>query len=202
MRSLTAALGLTILACTFGPVSAAPGFSDGLCPEATQYVLAVGKLSKDDPPQRVYDTAQAATDAYQRCAKEKLSNGSPEGQHYANTRGSSFAVLAARTLLLLNRHEDARRELEYWRPLAQQVVDWRSGAMVSGQGHAPDPRSEIQTDVAGASRGDHRESRYRDSAKDIVVAIDAELARIDAVLHDRPRAPGHGTPEPAPSAHP
>ena len=200
MRRLTAPLALVIIACSFGPVSAeAPAFKDAICPEATQYVLAVGKLTKDDPPQRIYEGAQGASDAYQRCSKEKLSSGNPEGQHYADTRGSSFAVLAARALIALNRPEDARRELTQWRPLAQQVVDWRSGSVASAQGHAP--VGEMQGDVASVSRGDHRNSVYRDSAKEIVVAIDAELARIDASLQ-RPRTQGRDNePTPAPAPH-
>lgn len=203
MRTLTATLALAFIACPFGPASAAPAaFADGLCPEATQYVLGVGKLSKDDPPQRIYDAAQAAVDAYQRCAKAKLANGQTDQMHYANTRGSSFAVLAARTLIALNRLEDARGELQQWRALAQQVVDWRSGAVVSGQAHAPNPNNEVQEDVASATRGDHRTSRYSDSAKEIVVAIDAELARVDAALRERPRSQGRDAPAPAPTTHP
>ena len=202
MRTQTAILASVLSAAALGPVSAAPAFSDAICPEATQYVLAVGKLSKDDPSQRIYDAAQAATDAYQRCSKEKLSSGNPEGQHYADTRGSSFAVLAARALITLNRPEDARRELQQWRPLAQQVVDWRSGSVASGQAHAPNPLAEVQDDVASVSRGDHRISVYRVSAKEIVAAIDAELARIDASLPDRPRTHGRDTPTLAPAPHP
>ncbi|HWT05133.1 MAG TPA: hypothetical protein VN224_05205 [Xanthomonadales bacterium] len=196
-------MALVFSACSLGPVSAAaPGFSDAICPEATQYVLVVGKLSKDDPPQRIYDAAQGATDAYQRCAKTKLSNGNAEGQHYADTRGSSFAVVASRALIALNRPEDARRELELWRPLAQQVVDWRSGSVLSAVGHAPAAAADIQEDVATVSRGDHRNSAYRDSAKEIVAAIDAEVARIDASLRDRARTQGRGSPAPAPSSRP
>ena len=203
MRTLLATLALTLLAGSFGPASAAPAtFADGLCPEATQYVLGVGKLSKDDPPQRIYDVAQAAVDAYQRCAKTKLSNGQTDQMHYADTRAASFAVVAPRTLIALGRLEDARRELQQWRPLAQQVVDWRSGAVMSAQGHAPNPLAEVQGDVASSTRGDHRTSRYSDSAKEIVAAIDVELARIDAALRERPRSQGRDTPAPAPTAHP
>jgi hypothetical protein len=202
MRTQTAVLALVLSACCFGPaLAAAPGFSDAICPEATQYVLAIGKLSKDDPPQRIYDAAQAATDAYQRCSKNKLSSGNSEGQHYADTRGSSFAVLAARSLVVLNRLEDARRELALWRPLAQQVVDWRSGSVLSAVGHAPAAAADVQEDVASVSRGDHRNSAYRDSAKEIVAAIDAELARIDASLQARSRTHGLEGPTPAPAPH-
>jgi hypothetical protein len=202
MRTQTALLAFVFGAIVFGPASAAsPGFSDVICPEATQYVLAIGKLSKDDPPQRIYDAAQAATDAYQRCSKDKLSSANSEGQHYADTRGSSFAVLAARSLMALNRPEDARRELAMWRPLAQQVVDWRSGAVLSAVGHAPAAAADVQDDVASVSRGDHRNSAYRDSAKEIVAAIDAELARIDASSQARARTPGREGPTPAPAPH-
>ena len=202
MRTQTALLAFALSACCFSPaLAAAPGFSDVICPEATQYVLAIGKLSKDDPTQRIYDAAQAATDAYQRCSKNKLSSGNSEGQHYADTRGSSFAVLAARCLVALNRPEDARRELALWRPLVQQVVDWRSGSVLSAVGHAPAAAAEIQEDVASVSRGDHRSSMYRDSAKEIVAAIDVELARIDASSEARPRTQSREGPTPAPAPH-
>jgi hypothetical protein len=110
--------------------------------------------------------------------------------------------MAARTLVALNRLEDARGELQQWRPLAQQVVDWRSGAVMSAQGHAPNPLAEVQDDVASTTRGDHRTSRYSDSAKEIVAAIDVELARIDAALRERPRSQGRDAPAPAPTTHP
>jgi len=113
------------------------GFSDIICPQATQYVVAVGKLRNTDPPDRIYAAAQAATDAYQRCSKEKLSNGFREAQHYADTRGSSFAVLAARALVTLKRPDDARRELELWRPFVQQVVDWKSETETIVSPHSP-----------------------------------------------------------------
>ncbi|HYW52900.1 MAG TPA: hypothetical protein VE826_02965 [Dongiaceae bacterium] len=200
MRTYIAALALSTVACSWSQASAAEaGFSDVICPEATQYVVSVGKLRRDDPPQRIYDAAQAATDAYQRCSKDKLSNGFREAQHYADTRGSSFAVLAARALVALNRPEDARRELELWRPLAQQVVDWQSETQTSVQGHKPagdDPT------FANVTAGDHRKSMYHDSAKEIVSAIDAEVAHIDTLLRDRPRTQGHATPAPVPSTTP
>lgn len=204
MRTLTATFALTLFAGCFAPAAAAApsSFADGLCPEATQYVLGVGKLSKSDPPQRIYDAVQAAVDAYQRCSKVKLANGQTDQMHYADTRAASFAVVAAQTLVALNRPEDARRELQQWRPLAQQVVDWRSGAVLGVQGHAPNPLAEVQDDVASSTRGDHRTSRYRDSAKEIVAAIDVELARIDAALREQPRPQGREAPAPAPTTHP
>src|ERR1700736_2476549 len=136
MRTLPAAIALVLIGCSFGGASAAPaGFSDVICPGATQYVLGVGKLRNDDPPQRIYDAAQAAVDAYQRCSKEKLSNGYREPQHYADTRAAGLAVVAARALIALNRSEDARRELLHWRPLVQQVVDWKSETQTSLEDH-------------------------------------------------------------------
>ncbi len=201
MRKMVAVLTIALVASAPAAARAAEaGFSDVICPEATQYVLGVGKLRKDDPPQRIYDAAQAATDAYQRCSKAKLSNGYREAQHYADTRGSSFAVLAARALVALNRPDDARRELELWRPLAQNVVDWLSETQTSVTGHKP--VGDTEADNGTITRSDHRKSMYHDSAKDIVAAIDTELAHIDASLRERPRTQGRGTPAPAPTATP
>ena len=122
---VSAAAVFAVSLCSGGQ-ALAQGFSDKICPEATQYVLAVGKLRKDDPPKQIYDASQAATDAYERCSKEKLSNGFREAQHYADTRAGQFAVVAARALVALNRPDDARKELQHWRPLVQQVVDWQA----------------------------------------------------------------------------
>ncbi len=206
MRTLTASLALVFVACSFGGASAAPpGFSDLICPQATQYVLAIGKLRKDDSPQRIYDAAQAATDAYQRCSKDKLSSGFREAQHYADTRGSSFAVLAARALVALKRPDDARRELEQWRPLVQQVVDWKSETETSVSPHSPliahgDMSDAMARDLT-AHEGDHRASMYAQSAKEIIVAIDSELAQLPSA-RERPRTQGQASPAPVPSPKP
>ena len=203
MRTFIAALALAIVACSWSQAPAATaGFSDVICPEATQYVLAAGKLRKDDPPQRIYDAAQAATDAYQRCSKDKLSNGFREAQHYADTRGSSFAVLAARALVALDRAEEARRELALWRPLAQQVVDWKSETETSVSGHKPGENPHPMSDIATVTRSDSRQSMYAISAKEIVAAIDVEIERIDTSLRERPRTQGRGSPAPAPTSRP
>jgi hypothetical protein len=201
MRILKAVLVVALAAgeCTIAG-AAEPGFSDTICPEATQYVLAVGKVRKDDPPQRVYDAAQAATNAYERCSRDKLSNGFREAQHYADTRASAFAVVAARALVALNRSADARRELEHWRPLAAQVVDWESETQTSVQGHRP--VGDIQSAGGTVTGSDHRKSMYHDSAKEIVAAIDAEIAKIDTAAHEQPRPQGRSAETPAPSPKP
>lgn len=204
MRTFIAALTLAIVACSWSQASAAnAGFSDAICPEATQYMIAAGKLRKDDPSQMVYDTIQAAVDAYERCSKTKLSYGFREAQHYADTRAAGLAVVAARALIALNRPDDARRELAQWRPLAQQVVDWQSETQTSVSGHKPgeDP-VPMGGPVGTVTGGDHRKSMYAVSAKEIVAAIDAEIERIDISLRERPRTQGRSSPAPAPTARP
>jgi hypothetical protein len=170
MKPYYALLVLGVVACSFGRADAA-GFNDGICPEAVQYVLAVGRLTRDDPPPQVYEAAQAATNAYEHCSKDKLSNGAREPQHYADTRAASFAVLATRALIAMNRLDEARSELQHWRPYAQQVVDWQSETTGF---QSADPNGSAVT-----MSGDHRPSLYRASAKEIVAAIDTELAEVD-----------------------
>jgi hypothetical protein len=177
VRTLTALVtaALVASACTRA-VAAAPGFSDTICPEAVPYVIAVGNLRKDDMPQRVYDAVQAAADAYERCSREKIFSNVREAQNYADTRAAGFAVAAARALVALNRTDDARRELTHWRPLVQQVVDWQSDPQMINQ---PRPNgAEVSNTTGSAPPGDHRRSLYYDAAKQVVAAIDAELARI------------------------
>ena len=201
MRVTCALFVLGLVACTLGRAGAAEvGFSDKICPEATQYVLNVGKLRKDDPPQTVYDASQAAATAYARCSKDKLSNGFREAQHYADTRGGQFVVLAARALIALNRADEARRMLQAQRPLVQQVVDWQTETQTANQGHAPGARGEpaAPSESGNTMSGDHRPSMYRAAAKDVVAAIDAELTTIDNLSRDvaRPQAP---QPSPSPA---
>jgi hypothetical protein len=177
-----AALALALAAIPLGSPAVAQTFKDSICPEATQYVMAVGRARNDDPPQRVYDVAQAAANAYEHCSKIKLSNGYREAQHYADTRGASFAVVAARALIALRRFDDARRQLEHWRALAQQVVDWQT-----------EPTAFTSADVNGhevTTDTDHRPSMYRQSAREIVAAADAALEEVSRLSRDiaRPQA--------------
>jgi hypothetical protein len=187
-HALTFAAALALGAsCAGAAVAADTGFSDKICPEATQYVLAVGKTRGDEAPQKVYDVAQAAVDAYGRCSKDKLSNGFREAQHYADLRGGQFSVIAARALIALKRTDEARAELQAHRVLVQQVVDWQSETLTQSLGHAPARSgSEDATGRAGGATGgdagafgsDHRPSMYKKSAQEVVAAIDAVLASI------------------------
>ena len=196
MRALRVSIALVFVACSAWRADASPaGFSDTICPQATQYVLAVGKLRVDDPPQRVYDTTQPAVDAYERCSKEKLSFAFREAQHYADTRAAGLAVVAARALIALGRGAEARRELEYWRPLAQQVVDWQTETQTAVSPHA-------QGGDPNVSGSDHRKSMYHDAAKEIVTAIGVELAKIDALQHEQPRPQERRAPAATPTPSP
>jgi hypothetical protein len=147
-------------------------FADTLCPEATQYVVALGKLTQSATAQQVYDVAHATTAAYETCATRQLTDGKIEPQvHYAYTRQASFSIIEARALVALNRPADAKRVLQNSRRLAADVYDWRSDSK--------------------------RPSNYHDAAKDIVDAADAALAKLSA-----PAAPAaSGAPAPASSPH-
>jgi hypothetical protein len=171
MRYGSIVLALLTVACSFGRASAADsGFSDVICPEAVQYMVALGKLRRDDPPQRIYDGAQAATNAYERCSKEKLAYGYREAQHYADTRAAGLAVVAARALVAMDRLDEAKGELEHWRALAQQVVDWQSETTAF---QSADPNGSATT-----TPSDHRPSMYHAAAKEIVTVMDTELVEI------------------------
>ena len=148
-------------------------FSDRLCPEATQYVVALGKLTASDTAQTVYDAAHATTAAYETCATRYLGNGQVEPQvHYAHTRQASFSIIEARALAALNRPADAKRVLQNSRRLAIDVFDWRTD---------------------GSTK---RPSNYHDAAKDVVDAADAELAKLAA-----PTPATGGAPAPSSTPH-
>ena len=196
MRSpmVWSASAFAVLAFACAPALAQVGFSDQVCPEATQYVLNAGKLRKDDPPQRVYDAAIAAANAYEQCSKVKLSYAFREAQHYADTRGAGFAVVAARALIAMDRLADARSILLKWRPLVQQVVDWKSETMAAQSAHA--------AGEAVTRAGDNRTSAYRNAAKEIVDAVDDELAVIADRTRDVTRPQAQQSPLPAPTRKP
>lgn len=171
MRSAPFVFALLAVACSFGRASAADsGFSDVICPEAVPSMVAMSKLRRDDPPQNIYDAAQAATNAYERCSKDKLSYGFREAQHYADTRAAGLAVVAARALVSMGRFDEAKAELEHWRALAQQVVDWQSETTAF---QSADPNGTATTTAS-----DHRPSMYHAAAKEIVTVIDTELVEI------------------------
>lgn len=150
-------------------------FADTVCPEAAQYVSAIGRLTRSDPPQKVLDAAHAATNAYETCARRKLADQDVEpGVHYAYTREASFSVVEARALIALNRAADAKVVLENTRRLASDVFDWR--------------RSNGANDSGGGK--DTRPSLYHNSAKEILDAVNTMLATLNA--------PASATPTPAP----
>jgi len=187
MKSLAGAfavaLGIAALAVTASRADAA--FSDKLCPEATQYVIALGTLAPNDPPQKIYDAAHATTSAYDNCAKRNLSDGNVEpNAHYAWTREAQFSILEARALVGLNRPSDAKAVALNAKRIAQDVYDWRQSTAQNGSNIA-------------SSGSDTRPSMYRSSAKDIVAAADDLLAKLAA-----PPAPAaSAAPAPATSPH-
>jgi hypothetical protein len=182
MSRLWGVLTLAVAVLLVPASRADAAFSDQLCPEATQYVLALGTISPNDPAQKRYDALHAATTAYDTCAQRHLADANIEpGVHYAYTRQASFGVLEARALLDLNRPADAKREAETCKRLAQDVFDWRRAVAQGGSNIA-------------SSGSDTRPSIYRDAAKEIIAAANDLLAKIAA-------PPASAAPAPAASPH-
>ena len=191
--AVVAALGVNV-AASGTAAAVVPGFTDTICPEGTRYVLEVGKLRVDDPPERIYAAAHAAARAYATCSSQKLAYGFREAQHYADVRGAGFGIVAARALMAMRRYDEARAELQRDRALAQNVADWITETEAFGTANV---HSEPVT-IAG----DHRPSMYRASAREIVLSADealAELARLSEVPRRQGAAPA---PAPSPSARP
>jgi hypothetical protein len=189
MRLLTGGLafaaGAVVLAASFGPASAA--FSDQLCPEATQYVVAITSLPRNETAQKVYDAAHATTTAYDACGKRHLADANVEpGVHYAYTRQASFEVVEARALLVLNRPADAKAVLENAKRLAQDVFDWRRSINQSGA-------------IIASSGNDNRPSVYHTAAKEILDSVNDMLAKLAAPA---PSASGAPATSPAPRPSP
>ena len=183
MRFATGALVLAAILVCAPSARADAAFSDQLCPEATQYVLALGAMSQTDPAQKRYEALHATTNAYDTCAKRHLANAEVEpGAHYAYTRQASFGLVEARALIDLNRPADAKREIENSKRLAQEVFEWRRSISQAG--------SNISS-----SGSDTRPSIYRDAAKEIVAAANDMLAKLAAP------APPAASAAPAPTPH-
>jgi hypothetical protein len=192
-RATSAALAFAAAtALRSAPAGAAPAtFTDVICPTATQYVIAVGRTRIDDPPDRIYAVARAAADAYALCSAEKLSHGFREAQHYADTRSASFGVVAARALIALNRLDEARRELERCRRIAQQVVDWHFETEAYQS-------ADINGQAVTVNADPRRRSMYRQSAQEIVESADQALEEIGR-RGERRQASPPGPPAPAPT---
>jgi hypothetical protein len=180
-RLVRGALALVIILAAAASARADAAFSDQLCPEATQYVVALGTVKPTDA-QAVYAAVHAASNAYDTCSKRQLADANVEpGVHYAYTREASYEVVEARALLALNRATDAKAVAQNAKRLAQEVIDWRRSYQQSG--------SSIVS-----SGSDTRPSAYRDSAKDIVAAANDLLAK----LADVPAPAASATPAPSP----
>jgi hypothetical protein len=185
--ALTCAFGIAAFGLTVSRADAA--FSDKLCPEATQYVIALGQLPPNDPPQRIYDAAHATTAAYDSCAKRHLTDAKIEpGVHYAYTREAGFAMLEARALVALNRPSDAKAVVLNAKRLAQDVFEWRRSIDQNGS-------------YISSSGSDNRPSIYRDAAKDVITAADDMLAKLSAVPAAAPAPAASAAPAPASSPH-
>jgi len=125
MRLLPGVLSFAVAAAALAALAprADAAFSDKLCPEATQYVIALTSVPPNDA-QKVYDAAHQTTNAYEICSRRHLADANIEpGVHYAYTREASFLVVEARALLALNRPADAKAVLEHSRRLASDVMD-------------------------------------------------------------------------------
>ncbi len=193
MRIVLAVIAvLTANAAALGTAAAVtPGFTDAICPEGTHYVLQVGKLRIDDPPERIYAAANAASKAYATCSTQKLAYGFREAQHYADVRSAQFGVVAARALIALRRYDEARAELVRDRALAQNVADWIT-----------ETEAYNSADVNGHEvtiASDHRPSMYRASAREIVASADQALSEVERLTEAPRRQATRPSPAPAPS---
>ncbi len=165
-RLVTGALALVLVLAAAASERADAAFSDQQCPEATQYVVALGSVKPSDP-QAVYAAVHAVTNAYDICAKRELADGNVEpGVHYAYTREASYQIVEARALAAMNRPDDAKAVAQNAKRLAQDVFDWRRSYQQSSSGNS-----------IGSSGSDTRPSAYRDSAKDILAAANDMLAK-------------------------
>jgi hypothetical protein len=183
-RLVRGALALVIILAAGASGRADAAFSDQLCPEATQYVVALGTVKPTDA-QAVYAAVHAVAAAYDTCSKRALADGNVEpGVHYAYTREASYEIVEARALVAMNRPGDAKALTQNAKRLAQDVIDWRRSYEQSGSGNS-----------ITSSGSDTRPSTYRDSAKDIVAAANDLLAKIAAMP-----APATSA-VPAPSPH-
>jgi len=182
-RLVRGALALVIILAGAASARADAAFSDQLCPEATQYVVALGTVKPTDA-QAVYAAVHAAANAYDNCSKRQLSDGNIEpGVHYAYTREASYEIVEGRALVALNRPADAKTVTQNARRLAQDVIDWRRSYEQSSSGNS-----------ITSSGSDTRPSTYRDSAKDIVAAANDLLTK----LADVPAPAASATPAPSP----
>jgi hypothetical protein len=120
-----------LLALTsFGSVAAAAPqpFSDPTCPEATSAVRA-HDLAISNPNTSVDDAIAAdvrVSDAYDRCASEKLTSGSFETAHYAQLRSAQYHYELGHWQGLVGNVNLARDQYQTAIKLVQTIIDWQA----------------------------------------------------------------------------
>jgi len=199
-RLLAFALGLAAFVVVPGIACAADnGFSDRICPNATQLVRDYNTQSakSDTPVDDILATLNKVVAAYKTCAGEKLTQGGTmggaeaslqvglgvEGMHYAQIRQAQFYYVMGKIERLLQNFNTSRDDLQNALSLVKDTIDWRT---------SPDNVLRSNNVNVGSSSSHSATtdfSNYRESAMQIRDSTLAELALL-------PKPPGAASPSP------
>jgi tetratricopeptide (TPR) repeat protein len=121
---------LLLALASFGSVAAAapPPFSDRVCPEATVPVRTHDTAISN--PNTSVDEAIAAdarvSDAYDRCASDKLTSGSFEAAHYAQLRSAQYHYELGHWQGLVGNANLAREQYQMAIKMVNVIIDWQA----------------------------------------------------------------------------
>lgn len=177
----------TLLAPAQPAAAAAPSFSDVMCPRAVGSVVAFNDAASINDVAKVRAAARAAAQAYRECASaaQATPNLALEPTvNYDKTRAAQFLIVAGRLDAASGDVKDASTALRDGRTMALEVVEWQpqQSSYTMSNGGAGNSASR---------NSDRNGSRYKDNAREIVTAADAELAKL-----------GQAAAQPAPSSKP
>ena len=188
-------LALVLAALVSFAPAAAPAaeatFTDPTCPNAVAPVIEYTAKAKD--PGTTLDAAitgaQRVVDAYDQCAKEKLSRGEIQNLHYAQLSSAQWNYVVGGWQHLAGNDDLARTAYQTTVKLTQNIIDWKpmqqnyygSNDINIGSGNA---RNSYSNGV----------SQWHDTA---VKVRDAAQRRLDNLPKPPAPAPAAATPAPA-----
>jgi hypothetical protein len=174
----TIAFGLSVLAsiglAAAHPASAAPPFSDTLCPRAVPKVVAFNEAATSNDAAKIRDAAHGAGDAYRGCAIDRQASDSTAIEpsvNYNKTRAAQFLVVAGRLDAAAGDAKAAAATLHDARALAADVVDWQPQSLSYSASNGSAGNSSSRN-------SDRNGSRFKSNAQEILTAADQELAKL------------------------
>lgn len=156
------------------PASAAPPFSDTMCPRAVPHVVAFNDAAAANDAVKIRAAAHGAADAYRACASAAQATPNLAIEpivNYDKTRAAQFLIVAGRLDAASGDAKGAATALNDGRSLARDVVEWQPQSLSYTMSNGGAGNSSSRN-------SDRNGSRYKSAALEIVASAEQELAKL------------------------